>query len=122
MLKRLDRLDVATTDLDDAARVYQSNFGFRLIQAPDGESAVLAVGNAQIRLATGASVEAVLKQTGEGMVALWLEAEDVEQVAAAMRRAGIDAGPVHKEGDRRVLAVDHRQANQVPLFIFDRKG
>ena len=34
MIKRLDRLDVATTDLNDAASIYEKNFGTEIIRPP----------------------------------------------------------------------------------------
>ena len=59
---------------------------------------------------------------GEGLAALWLEAEDVGAVAAALKEAGIAVPPPKIDKGRRVLALDPKIANQVPLFIFDRKA
>ncbi len=122
MIKRLDRLDVATSDLDNAASIYERNFGFKVSRSPGSDSASVIVGDAEIRLAAGALAKAAIESQGEGMTGLWLEAEDVEQVAGALRKAGLAAGDLKKEEGRRVLAVDPKIANQVPLFIFDRKG
>ena len=112
VLKRLDKLEIATSDSREAAETYQHNFGFKQVRAGDG-SVTLAVGDAEICLKSGASVE--------GMAALYLEAEDVEVVAVALKNAGISFEPIRKIEDRRVIAVDPSSANQVPLFIFDRK-
>jgi hypothetical protein len=117
MIKRLDTLDVATADLADAASIYEKNFGFRVSKSADGKSASVKVGGAEIRLITGA-----VETSGEGMIALWLEADDVEQVVASLHLAGLDAGPLQVESGRRILAIDPKLANQVPLFIFDRKA
>jgi hypothetical protein len=43
-------------------------------------------------------------------------------VVAAFRIAGLDAGAIQIESGRRILAVEPKLANQVPLFIFDRKA
>jgi predicted enzyme related to lactoylglutathione lyase len=118
MIKRLDTLDVATTDLADASSIYKNNFGFTVTPSADGKSATVKVGSAEIRLITGATIEA----SGEGMLALWLEADDVDDVVAALQRAGLAAGPLRVESGRRILAIDPKLANQVPLFIFDRKS
>ena len=118
MIKRLDTLDVATTDLADASSIYQKNFGFAVTKSADGKSASVKVGGAEIRLLTGGAIES----SGEGMVGLWLEADDVEQVVAALHLAGLDAGAIQVESGRRILAIDPKFANQVPLFIFDRKA
>jgi len=121
-IKRLDRVEIATTDLNDASALYQRNFGLKLRQAPDGETAVLAIGDAEIRLVSGSSAAATLAVSGEGMAALWLEVDDAQAAAAAIERAGFKAAPVRKEGGRSVLALDPAVSNQVPLFVFDRKS
>ncbi len=56
------------------------------------------------------------------MIGLWLEAEDVDQVVANFHMAGLDAGTIEIESGRRILTIDPKFANQVPLFIFDRKA
>jgi predicted enzyme related to lactoylglutathione lyase len=120
MIKRLDRLEVATTDLTDAASIYERNFGFKVSRS--GEHASVTIGGAEIRLASGASAADAIKVNGEGMFGLWLEADDLDQVVAALKKAGLATGAIKKEAGERILAVDPKLANQVPLFIFDRKG
>jgi predicted enzyme related to lactoylglutathione lyase len=120
MIKRLDHLDVATSDLNDAVSIYEKNFGFKVTRS--GEHASVKIGGAEIRLASGASAAGAIKANGEGMFALWLEAADLDQVIAALKKAGIASAAIRKEAGQRILAVDPKIANQVPLFIFDRKG
>jgi predicted enzyme related to lactoylglutathione lyase len=120
MIKRLDRLEVATSDLADAASIYEKNFGFKVTRS--GEHASVSIGGAEIRLASGASAADALKANGEGMFGLWLEADDLDQVVTALKKAGLATGAIKKEAGQRILAVDPKHANQVPLFIFDRKG
>jgi predicted enzyme related to lactoylglutathione lyase len=120
MIKRLDRLDVATSDLGDVASIYEKNFGFKATRS--GEHASVTIGGAEIRLASGAAAAEAIKANGEGMFALWLEADDVDEVVASLKNAGIAMGSIKKEAGRRILAIDPKIANQVPLFIFDRKG
>ena len=117
MIKRLDTLEVATSDLADAASIYQKNFGFAVARSADGKSASVKVGGAEIRLVAGAS-----DSSSEGMIGLWLEADDVDQVIADFRAAGLEAGAIRIESGRRVLTIDPKFASQVPLFIFDRKA
>ena len=119
MLKRLDTLEIATADVNDAARIYADNFGFKVAKSEDGEAAIVKVGDAEIRLAAGAQ-SATVDTSAEGMIALWIETDDVAKVAADLREAGIETTPIREENDRRILAVDPKTANQVPLFIFDR--
>ena len=122
MLKRLDHLEVATADLADAAAVYERNFDFKVTRSADGTAASIQIGDSEIRLMSGDQTAEIIANSGEGMFALWFEATDVESVAAALRKTGIDPGPIKKEQGRRILTVDPRHASQVPLFIFDRKG
>ena len=121
LLKRFDTLEVATADLEDAVKIYRQNFGFELKPGSATDSATLRVGGAEIRLVAGAAAAATIAATGEGLAGLWLEAEDIGQVVAALKAAGIDTPPARIEADRRVLALDPKIANQVPLFIFDRQ-
>jgi hypothetical protein len=39
-----------------------------------------------------------------------------------LEKAGIATAAIKKDAGRRILAIDPKIANQVPLFIFDRKG
>lgn len=120
MLKRLDSIDVATSDLADAASIYEKNFEFSVARAADGKSASVKIGGAEIHLISGDA--AAIAASGEGMTGLWLEAEDLDQVVAEFRRAGLGVGAMRKESGRRVLEIDPKLANQVSLFIFDRKS
>ena len=122
MLKRLDSVEVATSDLADAASIYEKNFGFRVTKSADGKSASVKVGGATIRLVSGDSAALAIAKSGEGMTGLWLEADDVDQVVASLHRAGLSAGAIRIESGRRILAIEPKLANQVPLFIFDRKA
>ncbi len=121
MIRRLDSIEVATSDLADAASIYAKNFGFPVARSADGKSASVKVGGAEIRLVAGCAA-ATIDSAGEGMVGLWLEADDVDQVIADFRAAGLDAGAIRRQAGRRILAIDPKLANQVPLFIFDRKA
>jgi hypothetical protein len=121
MLKRLDTLERATSDLADAASIYAKNFSFAVTKSGDVHSAIVKVGDAEIKLASGDTVKAAIDATGEGMIGLWLEADDVEQLASKLKAAGIEPGAIRRDAGRRVLAIDPKLANQVPLFIFDRK-
>ena len=121
MIKRLDRLDVATTDLNDTASIYEKNFGFKVTRS-GSEHASVTIGGADIRLTSGALAADALKANGEGMFGLWLEAEDLDRVVEAFKKAGLATASIKREDGRRILAVDPKLANRVPLFIFDRKS
>ncbi|MGH7913677.1 MAG: VOC family protein [Candidatus Binataceae bacterium] len=122
LLKRFDMLEIATADLTGAVKTYRENFGFGLQPGSAIDSATLKVGGAEIRLIAGAAAAALIASTGEGLAGLWLEAEDIGQVLAALKSAGIEPPVPRVDKERRVLALDPNIANQVPLFIFDRKA
>jgi len=121
MIKRLDRLDITTSNLADTISIYQTNFEFAVRPGRNSDEATIELGDAQIRLRTGAAVADLISSSGEGLEAIWLEADDVHQVASALKNAGIGVSPIRLEGNRRILAVDPGSANMVPLFIFDRR-
>ncbi|HEV3113421.1 MAG TPA: hypothetical protein VGY99_23290 [Candidatus Binataceae bacterium] len=115
-IKRLDRLDVSTVDLNDAVSVYRRNFDLGVKLAPGGKSAAVSIGDAEISL-----VPAEPQGEGEGMSGVWLEAENVDAVCAALSKGGYGFKPIRVANSRRVVEVEPKSANQVPLFIFDRK-
>ncbi|HVN63156.1 MAG TPA: VOC family protein [Candidatus Binataceae bacterium] len=119
MLKRLHTLTVAAADVGDAAATYSKNFGFSVSQSRGGKSATVRVGDAEIKLVSAAA--AGIEKGAEGMIGLWLEAEDLDQVVMAFKRSGLETGPMRKAAGWRFLEIDPKLANQVPLFIFDRK-
>jgi predicted enzyme related to lactoylglutathione lyase len=121
MIKRFDRLDVATADLADAVSVYEHNFNFSVQRTGNPDEAVIKLGDAQIRLRSGAAAAAQLSISGEGLAAIWLEADDVDRVAEELKKAGVIVGPIRVEDNRRFVAVTPASANMVPLFIFDRR-
>jgi len=117
VIKSLVTLEVRVLDLADAASIYEKNFGFAVARRADGKSASVKVGGAEIRLVAGA-----IDSSSEGMIGLWLEAEDVDRVIADFRAAGLEPGAIRIESGRRILTIDPKLADQVPLFIFDRKA
>ena len=121
MIKRLERLDIATADLGDAALTYERNFGFKVNRAAGSDSASITIGECEIRLRSGADAAETIAAQGEGLAAIWLEADDLDAVAAALDGANLAHKSVRRDGDRRVLEVDPQAANMVPLFIFDRR-
>ena len=121
MIKRFDRLEVITADLADAGATYQRNFGFGVRMLDGGDEAAISIGDAEIRLRSGWEVAKTIKANGEGMSAIWLEAEDLGEVIAALTRAGIGHRLVEGEADRSIVEIDPQATNRVPLFIFERK-
>jgi hypothetical protein len=121
IIKRFERLDIATSDLADAISIYEKNFDFTVKRASTGDEATIELGPSQLRLRADAGVADLISSFGEGLAAIWLEADDVAQVALALTNANIVVSPLRVEGDKRILEVAPASANMVPLFIFDRR-
>jgi predicted enzyme related to lactoylglutathione lyase len=121
MIKRFAQLNIATLDLADAAATYEKNFGFKVTPASETGEATITLAGAQLRLQSGPAVADLISSSGEGLAAIWLEAEDVDQIAGALHNAGLATSAIRSEAGRRILQVDPKSANLVPLFIFDRK-
>src|SRR5258708_36080008 len=100
MLKRLDSIEVAASDLADAASLYEKNFGFKVTKSAEGKSASVEVGGAKIRLASGEKAAAAIAASGEGMIALWLEADDLDLVVAELHRPGVRPGRLRLDSCR----------------------
>jgi len=120
MIKRFDRLDIATSDLAGVVSIYEKNFDFTVRRTGNSDEAIIELGDTQIRLRTGAAVADVISSSGEGLAAIWLETDDVYKVAETLKNANIAVDPIILEANRRILAVNPTSANMVPLFIFDR--
>jgi predicted enzyme related to lactoylglutathione lyase len=120
MLKRLDKIEVATSDLEDAVNVYRRNFGITINRPPDGERAVLAVGGAEIELVARAPA-GERTSAADALAGLWLEVDDVEAAARLLSSKGIQCADLRQEAGRRVLAVASGAADGVALTLFDRK-
>jgi predicted enzyme related to lactoylglutathione lyase len=121
-LKRLDTLEIATSDLKEALETYRGNFGLTPRRLIENETAFLTIGDSEIRLKGGVGAADGFSSSGDAMAAVYLEAEDVDEIAAALMKAGYAECSVRTEHGRRVLTIDPKVANRVALFIFDRKG
>jgi predicted enzyme related to lactoylglutathione lyase len=120
-IKRFAQLDIVTSDLADAVSSYQKNFEFDVQRTDNAEEAMIELGDAQIKLRSGIAVQDVISSSGDGLAAIWLEADDVEDLVRKLTSIGIVASPMRTEGDRRIIAINPASANMVPLFIFDRR-
>jgi hypothetical protein len=112
MSQRFDRLDIATADLADATRLYESNFGFTVRRDGSSDDATIKIGDAEIRLRSGAGAADLIATTGEGLAAIWLEADDLEGVAPALGKAGVRFEAIRRQDGRRAVAVAGRSAHR----------
>lgn len=122
MIKRFDRLDIATSDLGDASVTYERNFGFSVKPREGTDDATITIGDAEIRLRAGWDATQLIAKSGEGLCAVWLEADDIGEVVAALEKAGIGHRLLTADNGHRAVEIDPDAANMVPLFIFDRRA
>jgi catechol 2,3-dioxygenase-like lactoylglutathione lyase family enzyme len=120
MIKRLSAVDLAVSDLRAAVDTLQRNFGLKLDRTNGDVEAVLSIGGAAIRLITSSQASTRPASGSEGMVGLWLEAQDVAAVTASLARAGFGELRLKVEPGRRVLEVAPAGPGEPWLFIFDR--
>ena len=122
MIKRFDRLDVVTSDLGDASVTYNRNFGFSVKHSGAGDDATITIGDAEIRLRSGWDAAQQIAKSGEGLAAVWLDADDLGEIVKALEKARIGHRLVDADGGRHAIEIDPAGANMVPLFIFDRRA
>jgi hypothetical protein len=122
MIKRLSGLDLAVSDLHAAIAVLQRNFGLKLCRITSDTEAELTIGEAGIRLIAKPQTSTPPTSVREGMVGLWLEAQDVEALAESLARAGVKRSPLKIAHGRRVLEITPAGFAEPWLFIFDKHG
>jgi catechol 2,3-dioxygenase-like lactoylglutathione lyase family enzyme len=114
---RIDHVTVVSPNADGAVRTFQRLFG--LATASGGAAPALAIGGARIEFVTpadGSPLADALRTSGEGMAALTLAVDDLDEAARALERAGI-AFERRTESGRVVIAVDPRAAHGVRLLL-----
>jgi len=107
---RLAQVEVAAAAPGEAAATYHRNFGFRIREAAEG-GMIVEVGDAEIRLRIAGADR-------EGMSALRLATDNLDDLIEALRRAGIDT---EAEGDRSIR-IPPRFTGNVPLVVIERKS
>lgn len=114
IVKRLDSVEVAAASVQEALAAYRRNFGLATHAAAGADEGWVVLGGARVKIV------AAPQPQDEGMVGLWLEAEDVEAAARAISAAGYRVLPMREVEDRRVVEVDKEATGGAPLFLFDR--
>jgi hypothetical protein len=114
LVRKLERLEVAAVAPEAAAATYQRNFGFRIRNAGPGD-AIVEVGDAEIRLHAAGTGR-------EGLTALRLVTDDLERLADALRRAGIEPEAAADADGAKALGIPARFTGNVPLIVIERKS
>jgi|SRR5579875_2995067 len=114
LVKRLDSVEIIVPSIAQASATYSHNFDLRALPEGDAHRAVITIGGAKLKLVEG-------PPSAQGLAGLWLEAEDVDQLTAALDAAALSYKPLRRAGGLRILEIDRRHTNQVALFIFDRR-
>jgi methylmalonyl-CoA/ethylmalonyl-CoA epimerase len=132
LVRNLDHVAVAVTDLDAGVRTWQENFGLALertgaVPALGIRQAILPLGGAFVELISPLSdegpVAGFLKERGEGMYLVSLEVADLDAAVAALRGRGLRVGdPTGGSGGARLAFISPRSAHGVIIQLIERKG
>lgn len=98
LLTRIDHVGIAVPDLDEAIAFYARVFGLSVVHAEVNErqgvrEAMLGVGDSCIQLLAPLTAESTiakfLDRSGPGIQQVAYGVDDIEEVSAAMRAAGV---------------------------------
>lgn len=93
----LNRLVIYARDVDETARFYETHFGFQVLRLPGDRIVELVArdGGANILLHPAAKGQ----KTGQSLVKLVFDVEDVAAFCARSSKAGLTFGPIHEADD-----------------------
>jgi hypothetical protein len=114
-VRRLESIVAAAGQPEEAARAWQETLG--LERAPEGETASprLRVGAAFLEItATGEGER-------EGLRALVIEVERIEEAVAHLRREGVAVSEVDGDGSRWTAGIDPRSSHGVPIRLVEQR-
>lgn len=132
LVRNLDHVAVAVSDLDAGVRTWQENFGLPLervgeVPALGIRQAILPLGSAFVELISPLSdegpVAGFLKERGEGMYLVSLAVADLDGAIAALRGRGLRVGnPTGGSGDARLAFISPRSTHGVTIQLIERRG
>lgn len=129
--KRIDHVVIATEDLEDAARLWERNFGLRAAesfqpQGADFRVARLPIGDAFLELiqplaGTGRFAQQ-LQERGEGMFSVSIEVDDLDTAVAYLRERGATVSDPEPGiwPNTRIARVSSDSTYGVPLQLIQR--
>ena len=131
--KRIDHVVIATEDMADAAAKWERNLGLRVeerVSRPLGSGfdvARLPVGDAFIELVQPVEEEGhfaeQLKERGEGLFAISMEVDDLDEAVAHLRGKGADVSDPEQGiwPGSRVARVSQSSAHGVSIQLIERR-
>ncbi len=132
LVRNLDHVAVAVTDLDAGVRTWQANFGLPLertgeVPALGIRQAILPLGSAFVELISPLGdegpVAAFLKERGEGMYLVSLAVANLDAAVAALRGRGLRVGdPAGGSGGTRLAFISPRSTHGVTIQLIERRG
>lgn len=132
LVRNLDHVAVAVSDLDAGVRTWQENFGLALervgeVPALGIRQAILPLGSAFVELINPLSdegpVAGFLKERGEGMYLISLEVANLDAAVATLRGRGLRVGdPTGGSGGARLAFISPRSTHGVTIQLIERKG
>lgn len=132
LVRNLDHVAVAVSDLDAGVRTWQENFGLPLervgeVPALGIRQAILPLGSAFVELISPlrdeGPVAGFLKERGEGMYLVSLAVADLDGAVATLRGRGLRVGdPTGGSGDARLAFISPRSTHGVTIQLIERRG
>lgn len=113
LIRKLARVEVAASAPVEAAATYQKNFGFRIRRAENGDG-IVEVGQVEIRLIPAGARR-------EGLIALQFETEQLDNLTAALSRAGIEVARITTADGARAIEIPPRVTGNVPVIVLQRQ-
>ncbi len=130
--KRIDHVVIATSDLEDAARLWERNLGLKpeaSLDRPRGAGFMVSripVGDAFLELVQPVSQRGrfyqQFRERGEGMFSVSIEVDDLDGAVAYLRGKGARVSEAEPGiwPDSRVARVSHASTHGVSIQLIER--
>ena len=120
MPKRILEVLISTQNVDTALDSYRRNLGLEAIGCAEGEEGHIRVGETSLVLLRPDIARQRLplaEGSGEGLLGLTLEVEDLEGEVARLRRHGVEVEGPTAEGNLQVAHIPPQFAHGVPIRL-----
>jgi catechol 2,3-dioxygenase-like lactoylglutathione lyase family enzyme len=120
MPRRILEVMISAQNVDAALDTYRRNLGLEAIGCVEGEEGHVKVGETSLVLLRPDIARQRLplaEGSGEGLLGLTLEVEDLQEEVARLRRHGVEVEGPTTEGDLQVAHIPPQFAHGVPIRL-----
>ncbi len=134
MVRKVDHVGVAVSNLDEALAIYTDLLGLRLhgtevVEEQKVKVAFLPVGDTEIELLESTDPEGpiakFIEKRGQGMQHIAFRVDDIEEALEQMKRKGvrlIDEKPRYGAGGARIAFLHPKSTGGVLIELCERKA